>query len=137
VNNYGTTFPEAFMDSADVHVSTEDSEANLLNNIPSTVGYEFMWKFPATRFAHLIRSGTQANLQAVLAASVQRHAGYVYVAEDSFYHTQPSFWAIQRRWLGGDRWPPPEITGSKGANAALGSLIAQLASLGLIQDKTT
>ena len=33
--------------------------------------------------------------------------------------------------------PLPVVTGSKGGNAALGSLVAALAKLGLVKDETT
>jgi hypothetical protein len=42
---------------------------------------------------------------------------------------------LARRILSGE--PAPVVTGSKGGNAALASLIAALAELGLVKDETT
>ena len=101
VNNFGTTFAASYMSTAEIHVITEASEANLLADIPSLVGYEFVFSYPPSRFAQVIYDGTAANLAADLAAVRQRHSGYVFIAPDDMYGTQPPYWAQQQAWLGG------------------------------------
>jgi Spherulation-specific family 4 len=64
VNNFGTTFAESYMPTAEIHVITETSEAKLLADVPSLVGYEFVVKHEPSRFAHLIYDAEAANLQA-------------------------------------------------------------------------
>jgi hypothetical protein len=101
VNNFGTTFAASYMPTAEIHVITENSEANLLANVPSLVGYEFVFSYPRSRFAQVIYDGTAANLAADLAAVSQRHSGYVFIAPDDMYGTQPAYWTEQQALLGG------------------------------------
>jgi Spherulation-specific family 4 len=101
VNNFGTTFAASYMATAEIHVITENSEANLLADVPSLVGYEFVFSYPPSRFAQVIYNATAANLPADLAAVSQRHSGYVFIAPDDMYGTQPAYWAQQQAGLGG------------------------------------
>ncbi len=112
VNNYGTIFPESYMTSADIHIITENTEALVLADTPSLVGYEFVYKYPTASFAEVVYSATAANLQAVLAKVTQRHSGYVFVTPDPVYGSTPPFWAQEQAWLAGTV-PGAEQTANK------------------------
>src|SRR6185437_12339764 len=92
---------ESYMTSADIHIVTENTEANILSDLPSLVGYEFVYKYPIASFAEVIYNATAANLQAVLAKVAQRHSGYVFVTPDPIYGSEPPFWAQEQAWLAG------------------------------------
>jgi hypothetical protein len=101
VNNFGTTFPASYMPTAGIHVITETTEANLLADVPSLVGYEFVFGYAPSRFAHVIYDATAGNLHADMAAVAKRHSAYVFVTPDGAYGTQPAYWAQEQTWLGG------------------------------------
>jgi hypothetical protein len=103
VNNYGTTFDPGYMPTADIHVITENTEANLLDDVPSLVGYEFISSYPPSRFCHVIFDATAANLHADLAAVTTRHSGYVFLTADASYGSEPAFWTSQQTALRGPR----------------------------------
>lgn len=101
VNNYGSTFCHDYMPTADIHVITENTEPNLLADVPSLVGYEFIFSYPPSRFCHLIFDATAANLHADLAAVTRRHSSYVFLTPDASYGSEPAFWSSQQAQLGG------------------------------------
>jgi hypothetical protein len=101
VNNYGSTFGPGYMPTADIHVITENTEANLLSSVPSLVGYEFVFNYPPSRFCHVIFDATAANLHADLAAVTERHSSYVFLTPDANYGSEPAFWSAQQAALGG------------------------------------
>jgi hypothetical protein len=101
VNNFGTTFAASYMTTAEIHVITENTEANLLASVPSLVGYEFVFRYAPCRFAHVIYDATAANLQADMAAVTMRHSGYVFITPDDSYGTQPAYWSQEQASLGG------------------------------------
>jgi hypothetical protein len=101
VNNYGTTFVQTYMNTADIHVITEVSEPSLLAGTPSLTGYDFVYQYPTTRFAEIIYGATSANLQTDLNAITQRHSGYVFLTPDETYGSEPSFWTQEQSLLGG------------------------------------
>jgi hypothetical protein len=119
VNNYGTTFAPGYMPTADIHVITENTEANLLEDVPSLVGYEFLFTYPPSRFCHVIFDATAANLHADLAAVTTRHSSYVFLTPDASYGSEPAFWSSQQIALGGlgvvPRLPPADADRSDGA----------------------
>ena len=106
VNNYGSTFGPGYMPTADIHVITENTEANLLADVPSLVGYEFIFDYPPSRFCHVIFDATAANLHADLAAVTRRHSSYVFLTPDADYGSEPAFWSAQQSALGGLRASP-------------------------------
>ena len=101
VNNFGTTFAASYMPTAGIHVITENTEANLLANVPSLVGYEFVFSYAPSRFAQVIYDATAGNLHADMAAVAKRHSAYVFVTPDGAYGTQPPYWTEEQTWLGG------------------------------------
>ena len=101
VNNYGSTFGPGYMPTADIHVITENTEVNLLGDVPSLVGYEFIFRFPPSRFCHVIFDASAANLNADLAAVTTRHSRYVFLTPDASYGSAPAFWSAQQGALGG------------------------------------
>jgi hypothetical protein len=101
VNNYGTTFAPGYMPTADIHVITENTEANLLSDVPSLAGYEFIFSYPPSRFCHVIFDATADNLHADLGAVATRHSSYVFLTPDADYGSEPPFWSAQQRALGG------------------------------------
>jgi hypothetical protein len=113
VNNFGTTFAASYMATADIHVITENSEANLLANVPSLVGYEFVFSYAPSRFAQVIYDATAGNLYADMAAVAKRHSAYVFITPDGAYGTQPPYWTQEQTWLGGLGAPqdPPVLPG--------------------------
>jgi hypothetical protein len=122
VNNYGSTFGPGYMPTADIHVITENTEANLLGDVPSLVGYEFVFSYPPSRFCHVIFDATAANLHADLAAVTKRHSSYVFLTSDANYGSEPAFWSSQQAALGG-----------LGAVPAQGCRLAQVAVAGSAQ----
>jgi hypothetical protein len=100
VNNYGSTFGPGYMPTADIHVIAENTEANLLVDVPSLVGYEFIFSYPPSRFCHIIFDATAANLHADLAAVTARHSSYVFLTPDASYGSEPAFWGSQQAALG-------------------------------------
>jgi len=101
VNNYGSTFSPGYMPTADIHVITENTEANLLVDVPSLVGYEFIFRYPPSRFCHIVFDATAGNLHANLAAVTKRHSRYVFLTPDADYGSEPAFWSPQQAALGG------------------------------------
>jgi len=73
------------MPTAEIHVITENTEANLLANVPSLVGYD----------------ATAGNLHADMAAVAKRHSAYVFMTPDGAYRTEPPYWTQEQTWLGG------------------------------------
>jgi len=101
VNNFGTTFAASYMPTAEIHVITENTETNLLANVPSLVGYEFVFSYAPSRFAQVIYDATADNLHADMAAVAKRHSAYVFITPDGAYGTQPPYWTQEQTWLGG------------------------------------
>jgi Spherulation-specific family 4 len=108
VNNFGTTFAASYMPTAEIHVITENTEANLLANVPSLVGFEFVFSYAPWRFAQVIYDATAGNLYADMAAVAKRHSAYVFVTPDGAYGTQPPYWTEEQTWLG--RFGAPEAS---------------------------
>ena len=101
VNNFGTTFAASYMPTAEIHVITENTETNLLANVPSLVGYEFVFSYAPSRFAQVIYDATADNLHADMAAVAKRYSAYVFITPDGAYGTQPPYWTQEQTWLGG------------------------------------
>lgn len=120
VNNYGSTFGPGYMPTADIHVITENTEANLLVDVPSLVGYEFIFDYPPSRFCHIIFDATAANLHADLAAVTARHSSYVFLTPDASYGSEPAFWSSQQTAFGGLAAEPglPRATNGSRAGTA-------------------
>jgi hypothetical protein len=79
--NPGTLVAEAFMATADVVVTFEDTYANYTNG---TYPPNPWWvaTYPRWRFWHLVLSATTtANMQNAVSIARQRNAGYVYVTD--------------------------------------------------------
>ena len=89
------------MPTAEIHVITENTETNLLANVPSLVGYEFVFSYAPSRFAQVIYDATADNLHADMAAVAKRHSAYVFITPDGAYGTQPPYWTQEQTWLGG------------------------------------
>src|SRR5450631_1527777 len=101
VNNFGTTSAASYMPTTEIHVITENTETNLLANVPSLVGYEFVFSYAPSRFAQVIYDATADNLHADMAAVAKRHSAYVFITPDGAYGTQPPYWTQEQTWLGG------------------------------------
>lgn len=96
VGNPGTTPPAAYLRDrkADIFVSFEDGPGYQIYE-----GQEWMKRFPASNFAHLVHGtadfGTMLNF--VKSAS-DKHAGYFYCTddgEDNPWDTLPSYWQAE------------------------------------------
>ena len=92
VLNPGTHPAEAYMQIADIIVTTETSfERYKLKKVPSWV-----YKYPANRFCHIVFAAADTSQMAqALAISRQRNAGFVYVTDDVWanpYDRLPKYW---------------------------------------------
>ncbi len=94
VLNPGTNTPECYVNASDILVNFEDSFAAYSTWSPS--GWEY--NYPAERFWHLVLNTSYADLPQAIARSRQRHAGWVYVTNDTLpnpWDTLPSdpYWS--------------------------------------------
>jgi hypothetical protein len=114
VNNYGTTMPASYYPTADIHMNTEETETQLAANFQPLQGWES--SHPASHFAEAIYSCTRANLGSDLSLVLGRNAYYVWLAEDTLYQTEPSYWTSTLQAL---VYPaPPALLPSAASRAA-------------------
>jgi hypothetical protein len=101
VLNAGEVMPECFMDAADILLNAEKTAADYPTWQPQ--GWE--WKYPPSRFWHLIHTTPVGAWDEMLDLASQRGSGYVYVTDDGAdrnpWDSLPlsSFWADQVGWL--------------------------------------
>ncbi|MDZ4765327.1 MAG: spherulation-specific family 4 protein [Chloroflexota bacterium] len=101
VLNAGEIMPECFMQAADILLNAEKTAADYPNWQPQ--GWE--WKYPPSRFWHLIHTTPVGEWDEMLDLASQRGSGYVYVTDDGAdgnpWDSLPlnSFWADQVNWL--------------------------------------
>ena len=92
--NPGTVPAESYVTVADQIMIFEDTYANYLSaTFPSWV-----FKYPATKFVHLVHSTPSTSLAAAITKSKANNAGYIYVTDDVMsnpWDTMPSYWSTE------------------------------------------
>jgi Spherulation-specific family 4 len=95
------TFPEQqYMSIGDIVVVFENTYASYANlQVPGWV-----YKYPATRFAHIIYAVPGSQLVGAIGLAGERHAGYVYVTDGTGvrrYNQLPSYWSREDAVIAG------------------------------------
>ena len=92
--NPGTIPAESYVTVADQIIVFED----VYPNYAKVIFPSWIFKYPSTKFVHLVHSTPSENLAAAIAKSKQNNAGYIYVTDDVMsnpWDKMPSYWSTE------------------------------------------